>query len=1365
MNRLSRISGNARRSLGVLRFVRVFAAALLPLVAWVGCHKVPPPQSTVASIEPSREGVTYSRAGAVFPVNRFSRLEPDTEVTTPVGVRASLYLDVGAWVLLDQGSSIALLEKGLHVKTGRAFVDARVGVDVAVVAAGVHLTAQRAGLAVSLVEGGAKIYCTSGQAAWKLGEKAGRLESGLTLLVKGDEAKQTAQALWDDFTMGLAEPGPLRPLEAAGVGQLTARPASGLGTARMPLIVRAHEVNVVIDGDMATTTVEQTYFNPRSEYLEGLYTVRLPEAAILEQFSVGEDDSSAQTGVVLPMDRNASGITSFTANLEWAGAGRYRGLVRNIAPGKVRKIVLRYREWLPHLSYPDAVRRTYIYPMGQSAQMQAGTVSNLGEFSLSVDVTRAGAATLQAGLGARLENNQVTLRRSDFKPTADFVLDLIDGKERVSGRLYGFRGEETNGQRYLLVQPAPMPGKPQKSLDIVLVVDVSAGTDEAKLSLGKAAALAVLRRLTPADRVAVVTASLHATTLGTEAFAPATKERIEQLDAQLAKQTPGGATNLQLAFQRAVELLPKGQGAVIYVGDGRPTVGALTPADLREQLRVLGELPRFFAAAIGTDANLPLLESLCHSGTRSSVVRVDDAPDASRAALHLLERIAQPSLSHVRVDLGEGADVVYPDEPVTLENGDALYVVARLRTDRGTPGKLVVRGLRDGVPFVEQHDLTVRSMDDGGDLARRWALSRMQGLLERASGKEAILDIGKRFQVVTPWTAIFVGGSGGETYKPYVGDLEAGLFVPLALRGHAPQDSAIALESGVSTTSLRTISVNEMYVRALQGQSSAARLCYERRAAGNPSLSGRVELKVKLGLDGIPKDVTVTSSTLRSPEITACISRALLAVKLPPAPDGKPHDVDYAMQLNQPERDDGPSRCSAASRAYLQVRRSLWRERLSSHPGVEGGMTVYREATARCELKTWLDRRALVDLLRTHAGSTAQQVDLYHRFDDSEYAHEIHTHLRREILKAVRTEADIRAAQLGLALDGGVDQELLAQELKKAKTVTQQLEVVRRFLALAPDSLSLKLKVLALLEEACAEKSRTPTEKQAMFQEANRLIETIRTDPGADAAVRQSVGEYLIRRGEGAEGARVLSEIVEFAPFDPWGRRRLGDLYRAHGFFDAAYREFQGLSWLLPQDEAVMLLLADAAAGQGRTDESLRLTSRVAEAVGAQKTQKGAPSWARALYAVRLGRLVEEANKRGDQNLLGQLKTRGRSDGIASYAGKLLIAVTWSHPDAKLELFVTPEGRGTEPTRATILGGDVGIEAYRADRFTQAEWKVRVIRSGGAFAAGDYKGELVVIEHAGTDEQFILRQPLTFSAATGSVQNFSLRGKTLSATK
>ena len=125
----------------------------------------------------------------------------------------------------------------------------------------------------------------------------------------------------------------------------------------------------------------------------------------------------------------------------------------------------------------------------------------------------------------------------------------------------------------------------------------------------------------------------------------------------------------------------------------------------------------------------------------------------------------------------------------------------------------------------------------------------------------------------------------------------------------------------------------------------------------------------------------------------------------------------------------------------------------------------------------------------------------------------------------------------------------------------------------------------------------------------------------------------------------------------------------------------------------MLLLLADAAVGVRRTDEALRLTSRVAESVGAQKTQKGAPAWARALYAVRMARLVDGARRKGRSGTCSGSSSSWTNDGISSYAGQMLVAVTWSHPDAKLQLRYPP-GKGVFQG-ASVSGGEVGIEAQR----------------------------------------------------------------------
>src|SRR5204863_7653192 len=113
--------------------------------------------------------------------------------------------------------------------------------------------------------------------------------------------------------------------------------------------------------------------------------------------------------------------------------------------------------------------------------------------------------------------------------------------------------------------------------------------------------------------------------------------------------------------------------------------------------------------------------------------------------------------------------------------------------------------------------------------------------------------------------------------------------------------------------------------------------------------------------------------------------------------------------------------------------------------------------------------------------------------------------------------------------------------------------------------------------------------------EARRLADEVRAAPSADAQARTAVGELLSRLGDEPAARRAFSEIVEFAPRDPVARRRLGDIYRAHGWWAEALRQYETLATLLPGDVSVLLLQAAAAAGAARTDEALRLEQRVAD--------------------------------------------------------------------------------------------------------------------------------------------------------------------------
>ena len=53
-----------------------------------------------------------------------------------------------------------------------------------------------------------------------------------------------------------------------------------------PLEVVYHNVNVEIDGQFALTSVDQSFYNPTSQRLEGYYIFPIPKGAVLKDFKM-----------------------------------------------------------------------------------------------------------------------------------------------------------------------------------------------------------------------------------------------------------------------------------------------------------------------------------------------------------------------------------------------------------------------------------------------------------------------------------------------------------------------------------------------------------------------------------------------------------------------------------------------------------------------------------------------------------------------------------------------------------------------------------------------------------------------------------------------------------------------------------------------------------------------------------------------------------------------------------------------------------------------------------------------------------------------------------------------------------------------
>ena len=601
----------------------------------------------------------------------------------------------------------------------------------------------------------------------------GRGEAGelLTLKTSGSAARSPAVA-WEDWTGGLATADPAAEPAPFGIGTVGARPPGDRGKPRFSLAIERLDVRVTVDHDFAVTEVDETFANVSSETVEGIFSFRTPSDAVLRKFGVdrngdivwGQIKESAAAQAQYESNVYA-GSTEDPALLQWVAPGVYSARLYPIGAGAKRRVVTRYAEWLPRQG-PRADRRLYVYPM--AAEGARGSLPRIEEFHVAFDLSRAGADRVRAGMGGKRDGDQVVIRAFDLVPRADLAVELFDGGQdgfvgyRAPHTLTAediplnagpdFANKVSSEERDYLLVPirARASAQERKGVDLAIVVDTSAATDAGALAIARSLSSAMLAHLGPDDRAALWAgdARLRPVADGSGEFAALDPGKRRAWLEGLARVESGGATDIgALLTEAAGRLDPKRRGAVIYIGDGQPSVGEIAPKALRERLARLPQGTRVLAAGVGIRANLSLLQAVARG---SPVEPVGDAYGAARAALRLLEAAQRPGLVGATVDLGPGVERVLPRElpPVGVDEG--IVVVGRPSGKLPTQLTLAEGGDTVTVP------LRIVPLQDSGDLRRRWGLGRLQELLDEGAGRAALVDIGRRFGVVTPYTSLYV---------------------------------------------------------------------------------------------------------------------------------------------------------------------------------------------------------------------------------------------------------------------------------------------------------------------------------------------------------------------------------------------------------------------------------------------------------------------------------------------------------------------------------------------------------------------------------------------------------------------------------
>jgi Ca-activated chloride channel homolog len=533
-----------------------------------------------------------------------------------------------------------------------------------------------------------------------------------------------------------------------------------------PLEVSSHHVDVKIDGQVAVTSIDQEFYNPNDQRLEGIYMFPVPKGAHIDKFSM-EIGGKMVDAELLRADKARQIYEDIVrrmrdpALLEYAGRDLFKARIFPIEPRSRKPIKISYTELLRS----DAGTVTYSYALS-TEKFSARPIKSL---SLKVEVK-----TEQPLASIYSPSHKVEIRRDgpnravigyeskDDKPDTDFQLVYSSEKRDIGLSLITHKSSGEDG--YFLLLAAPTVAKETKPApkDVVFVVDTSGSMAGAKLQQAKKALQFCVENLNTNDRFEIVRFSTEAESLFGK-LSEADSEHRKRASNFVADLKPIGGTAiadaLQTAFKARTEKSER-PFVIIFLTDGLPTVGTRNPDEIVADVKKAGDA-RIFSFGIGSDVNTQLLDQIAE-GTRAFSQYVLENEDLEVKVSNFYTRIKEPVLTNVRLEFGGGVRTtkLYPAQLPDLFKGDQLVLTGRYSGSGEVEAKLT--GMANG--REQTFTYKVKFDDSSNDyVARLWATRRVGFLLDeiRIHGETTELrdeatDLARRYGIVTPYTAYLI---------------------------------------------------------------------------------------------------------------------------------------------------------------------------------------------------------------------------------------------------------------------------------------------------------------------------------------------------------------------------------------------------------------------------------------------------------------------------------------------------------------------------------------------------------------------------------------------------------------------------------
>jgi Ca-activated chloride channel homolog len=540
-----------------------------------------------------------------------------------------------------------------------------------------------------------------------------------------------------------------------------------------PMEVTYHRVSVKIDHLLAVTSVDEEFYNPNHQRLEGLYLFPLPAGSHIDHFSM-DINGQMTDAELLPADKARSLYEDIVrryrdpALLEYSGRDAFKVRIFPIEPNGRKHIKIQYTQLLKS----DNGTAEYTYPLNT----EKFSAAPIRDVSIGVELTcrdpiKSVYSPTHSVQIHRTDELRATVayEQHQVRPDTDFKLIFSRNKSPVGVDLLTYRNSAEDGYFLLLASPGLQPPKGQvEKKDVCFVLDTSGSMAGPKIEQAKKALTFCLNSLNDGDRFEIIRFSTETEPLFHE-LRPADKANLDKAQAFVKDLRASGGTDIDDALHDALKLRPEANDAhpyvVVFLTDGEPTVGDTSEDSLVSKVTRYHEgKTKIFCFGIGNDVNTHLLDRVAE-GTHAFSTYVEPQEDIEVKVSAFYEKIREPVLSNVDVAF-TGSDVrvsqVYPGAMPDLYKGEMLVAFGRY-SGHG-PAAVKITGTFDGQPqqFVQDVKFTADDTTNAY-IPRLWAVRRVGYLLdqirmhgESAELRDEVTRLAREHGIVTPYTAYLI---------------------------------------------------------------------------------------------------------------------------------------------------------------------------------------------------------------------------------------------------------------------------------------------------------------------------------------------------------------------------------------------------------------------------------------------------------------------------------------------------------------------------------------------------------------------------------------------------------------------------------